>query len=84
MRSRCGPQTTTRLRYARPHWPERRAGTVLVVSTILLDIKDTLNWLQGVRDEFVERPVGYYLGGISSIASLAGLAILILGAVQGI
>ena len=50
----------------------------------ILGLTDTLNWLQGVRDEFAQRPLGFYLGGVSAVLAIAGLSILIAGVAQGL
>ncbi len=63
---------------------ETVAALLLVASSVVLGTKDMLNWLQGVRDEFAERSVGYYLGGLNVVLSSVGLVILIVGAVQGL
>ena len=60
---------------------ETFAAALLVASSFVLLAKDTLNWLSGVNDEFVERPWGFYLGGLSALLAVAGLAILIVGAI---
>lgn len=64
---------------------ETLAAGLMVVASLLLDAKDTLNWLQGVKDEFAENArLPLLLGGISSLASLVGIAILLLGVLQGL
>jgi len=62
------------------------AAWLLVVGVVLLALKDTLNWLLKVDDEFREtkRPIGLTLGGISSLALTIGLLIIIVGVFQGI
>jgi hypothetical protein len=63
---------------------ETMAAWLLVGSSAVLGVKDTLNWLQGVRDEFAERPAGFYLGGVAALLGTGGLAILIAGVLQGV
>lgn len=57
----------------------------MVGSSVLLNAKDTINWLSGVEDEFVEKkarlPVA--LGGLSAVGSLLGITIIIVGVLQG-
>lgn len=62
---------------------ELLAAWLLVAASAVLDVKDTLNWLAGVADEFVERPVGFWLGGVSAALGSAGLAILTVGVLRG-
>lgn len=57
----------------------------LVGSSILLNAKDTINWLTGVQDEFAERPrLPLALGGLSSVGSLLGVGIIIIGVLQSL
>ena len=62
---------------------ETPAAWLMVAASVVLDVKDTLNWLQGVGDEFVERPAGFYLGGVSALLGSVGLAILTVGVLRG-
>ena len=56
----------------------------MVGSSILLNAKDTINWLTGVRDEFAEKPrLPLALGGLSAVGSLLGISIIIIGVIQG-
>lgn len=64
---------------------ELLAAWLMVIASITLDAKDTINWLQGIQDEFAERPVvPLALGGISSLASIAGIAIILVGVIDGL
>lgn len=64
---------------------EMAAAILLVVGSVALAAKDTLNWRQRVDDEFQERPViGIILGAISVITSTVGLTIVLVGVVQGL
>ena len=64
---------------------ETLAAALMVGASVLLDIKDTINWLQGVKDEFAEKPkLPLLLGALSSLASLASIAIFTVGVVQGL
>jgi hypothetical protein len=60
------------------------AAALLVAGSVALGVKDTLNWLQGIKDEFVERPPGLALGGISAVLFTAGLVIVIVGDAQAL
>jgi hypothetical protein len=61
---------------------ETLAAWLLVAASAVLDLKDTLNWLQGIRDEFLERPPGFYLGAVSALLGGVGLAILTAGVLR--
>ncbi len=63
---------------------EAVAAWLLVASSVVLAVKDTLNWLQGVRDEFVERPPGFFLGAVSALLGTGGLTILVVGVLRGL
>lgn len=63
---------------------EVAAALLLIIGTLLLDAKDTLHWLGGIKDEFAEKPVGYYLAMVAVPASSVGMAILIWGVFQGL
>lgn len=56
----------------------------MVGSSILLNAKDTINWLTAVQDEFAEKPrLPLALGGLSAVGSLLGIAIILIGVIQG-
>ncbi len=60
------------------------AAWLMVGASVLLNAKDTINWLQGIKDEFVEKPrVPLALGGLSALASLVGIVIILIGVMQG-
>lgn len=64
---------------------ETLAAGLMVAASILLDAKDTLNWRMGIQDEFAERPIlPLLLGGLSSLASLVGILIILVGVIQGL
>jgi hypothetical protein len=64
---------------------ETFAAGLMVAASVLLDAKDTLNWRMGIQDEFAERPpLPLALGGLSSLASLLGMVIILVGVVQGL
>ena len=60
------------------------AASLMVAESGFLAAKDTLNWVQGVKDEFVERPPGVVLGGISILLGVVGLLIFIVGVFLGL
>lgn len=54
----------------------------MVGASVLLNAKDTLNWLQGIKDEFAEKPrLPLALGGLSAVGSLLGMTIIIIGVI---
>jgi hypothetical protein len=55
----------------------------LMWAPILLGL-DLLNWLQRVQDEFVTRPLGFALGGLSAVMSTAGTVVLVAGVIRGL
>ncbi|MCA9903685.1 MAG: hypothetical protein KC547_07500 [Anaerolineae bacterium] len=61
------------------------AAWLMVIASVLLDAKDTINWLRGTQDEFAENArLPLLLGGLSSLASLVGIAIILVGVVQAV
>ena len=59
---------------------ETLAASLMVAESGLLAAKDILNWVQGVKDEFVERPPGgMVLGGSSVLLGVVGLLIFMVG-----
>lgn len=64
---------------------ETFAASLMVAASVLLDAKDTLNWWMGIQDEFAEKPrLPLLLGGLSSLFSLVGTAIILIGLIQGL
>jgi len=64
---------------------ESLAAWLLVAGSVFLAAKDTIYWMQGIRDEFVQRPPGgIVLGSLSAISSTLGLAILVFGVFRGL
>ncbi|TGK00673.1 hypothetical protein EHO59_12055 [Leptospira semungkisensis] len=52
----------------------------LAVSSAFLALKDTANWLQGVKDEFQDNPpLGKALGGIGVLSNLVGIGVIVYG-----
>lgn len=57
----------------------------VVAAGLMLDAKDTINWLWGVNDEFEEKSrLPLVLGVLSSLASLGGVFIILVGVLQAI
>lgn len=64
---------------------ETFAAVLMIAASVLLDAKDTLNWLMGVQDEFAEKPrLPLLMGGLSSLAGLVGTGIILVGVLQGL
>lgn len=64
---------------------EAVAASLLVANSCLIAAKDTINWLQGVNDEFAERPwLPRTLGVIGVVLGTPGLLILVYGVVRGL
>lgn len=61
------------------------AAWLIVIASILLNAKDTINWLMGTNDEFAEKPrLPILLGGLSSIASIISILIISVGVIQSL
>ncbi len=59
---------------------ELMAAAALVFSSIAIAAKDTINWLQDVRDEYVDRPiVPRILGAVGAPAGVLGFVMLAVG-----
>ena len=56
-------------------WLATTAAWILAVASALLVIKDTLNWQQGVQDEFAERSIGLKIGTVFGPLHIVGLAL---------
>ena len=65
---------------------ETLAAGLMVAASILLGTKDTLNWRMGIQDEFAEKKarIPLALGTLSSLASLVGMVIILVGVVLGV
>ncbi len=64
---------------------ELLAAWFMVGSSVLLNAKDTINWLRGTQDEFAEKArLPLALGGLSSVGSLLGILIILIGVVMGL
>jgi hypothetical protein len=61
-----------------PGWLDAAAWLV-VVSSGLVAVKDTLNWLTGVQDEFGEHAKTGLLGGLAAVAEPVGIGIFVVG-----
>ena len=61
------------------------AAWLMVLASVLLDAKDTINWLTDIRDEFAQKArIPLALGTLSALAALGGMFIIIVGVFQGL
>ena len=60
-------------------WVATLAAGLLVGASVTIDSRDLLYWMQGMKDEFAERPLAFVLGPISAAAVATGTAILVIG-----
>jgi hypothetical protein len=60
------------------------AACAIATASVLLVAKDTLNWTMDVKDEFVERPVGYYMGVTLGPLYLLGVLVLCAGVLRAL
>jgi hypothetical protein len=64
---------------------EAIAAFFLVANSFLIAAKDTINWMQGVNDEFAERPwLPRALGVLGVFLGIPGLLILVYGVFRGL
>ncbi|MFG3157350.1 hypothetical protein ACGF7W_35550 [Streptomyces sp. NPDC048219] len=63
---------------------EEAAAWLLVVSSALVAVKDTLNWLTGVKDEFGEHAKPALLGGLAALPETMGIGILVVGVLEAL
>lgn len=65
-------------------WVNTAAAIILAVASGLLLAKDTLNWRQGVTDEFAQKSIGLRLGQIFGPLEIIGLGLATAGVVSGL
>ncbi|MFE6617745.1 hypothetical protein [Streptomyces sp. NPDC057740] len=63
---------------------EEVAAWLLVVSSALVAVKDTLNWLTGVQDEFGEKAKSALLGALAALPETVGIGIFVVGVIQAL
>ncbi|MDV6234289.1 hypothetical protein CH379_001425 [Leptospira ellisii] len=55
-------------------------ASLFAVSSAFLALKDTVNWLQGIKDEFQENPIlGKSLGAVGVMTNVAGIFVIVYG-----
>jgi hypothetical protein len=65
-------------------WIDTTAAAILAFASLLLVAKDTLNWRQGVTDEFAEHSTGLLLGQAFGPLELVGLLMASAGVLSGL
>lgn len=65
-------------------WIDTTAAVMLAVGSLLLLAKDTLNWRQGVVDEFAEHSAGLAIGNIFGPVHLVGIVLATVAVLSGI
>ena len=67
-----------------PDWQDV-AAWLLVVSSVLIAAKDTVNWLTGVQDEFGEKPrYAVPLAALAALGTTAGVGIFVVGVLEAL
>jgi hypothetical protein len=65
-------------------WLNTTAAVMLATGSALLLLKDTLNWRQGVTDEFAENSLGLKVGRVFGPLFVIGMTLATVGVVSGI
>lgn len=65
-------------------WLNTTAAVMLATASALLLIKDTLNWRQGVTDEFAESSLGLKVGRVFGPLFVVGIGLATAGVISGI
>ena len=65
-------------------WINTAAAVMLATASALLVLKDTLNWRQGVTDEFAENSLGLKIGQVFGPLFVLGILTATAGVISGI
>jgi hypothetical protein len=65
-------------------WVNTAAALILATASALLLIKDTLNWRQGVTDEFAQNSLGLKFGKVFGPLFVLGIVTATAGVISGI
>ena len=65
-------------------WINTTAAGLLAFGSGMLVVKDTLNWRQGVKDEFVEKSTGLTIGNAFAPVHLLGIILATIAVLSGI
>ena len=60
----------------------RVGAWLLVISSAMQAIGVTTNWIGGVKDQFAERSVGFFLNSASTFLAMPGIAIVAYGIIS--
>ena len=64
-------------------WIDTTAAALLAVASVLLLTKDTLNWRQGITDEFAQNSLGLKLGQLFGPLEIIGLLVATTAVLSG-
>ncbi len=65
-------------------WIDTTAAVMLAVASALLIAKDTINWRQGISDEFAQNSLGLKLGQLFGPLHLVGMMAATAGVISGL
>ncbi|HEY2551628.1 MAG TPA: hypothetical protein VGI64_13730 [Streptosporangiaceae bacterium] len=72
-----------RLSTLSPAWHDV-AAWMLVISSALVAVKDTLNWRSGVKDEFTDKARTAVLGALAAVGEPIGIGIFLVGVLKAL
>ena len=59
-------------------------SVVVSLGTVLLVVKDLVNWTSGTKDEFVEQTLGFQIANLFGLVHVAGIVMLSVVAVSAL
>ena len=80
----CRSPTTLRTSTWPGRWIDTTAAALLAAASVLLLAKDTLNWRQGITDEFAQNSLGLKLGTVFGPLHIVGLVLATAGVISGL
>jgi hypothetical protein len=60
------------------------AAWLMVISSALVAAKDTVNWLTGVKDEFIDKAKTTVLGALAALGEPIGIVIFVVGVIKAL